>query len=122
MSFGYHLMADCAGCNVSTFTKENITAFVNALIPAIDMTAYGEPIIEHFATHNPAAGGYTMLQLIETSDITAHFVDANGEAYFDIFSCKDFDPKVAVDMIQHYFQPKAVKPNFIVRQAPEVTA
>jgi S-adenosylmethionine/arginine decarboxylase-like enzyme len=44
--------------------------------------------------------------LIETSNICAHFVDATGEVYLDIFSCKEFDPGVAAEVAGRYFSPQ----------------
>jgi S-adenosylmethionine/arginine decarboxylase-like enzyme len=61
--------------------------------------------------------GYTVVQLIETSNITAHFVEHTNDIYFDIFSCKSFAPKIAINLINEYFQPKNTKIRFIKRQA-----
>jgi S-adenosylmethionine/arginine decarboxylase-like enzyme len=73
------------------------------------MKAYGEPLLEHFAAHNPLAGGYSLVQLIETSDITAHFVDVTGDAYIDIFSCKKVDVAIAEKVVREYFSPQSVR-------------
>ncbi len=50
------------------------------------MGSYEEPVLEHFATHDLSKAGYSLVQLIETSPITGHFVDKNGDAYLDVFS------------------------------------
>ena len=97
--------------------KEHIKSFIQTLIKEIDMKAYGDPIIEHFATHDPSAGGYSLVQLIETSDITAHFVDLNGDAYFDIFSCKPYDVQVAEKVVKEFFHPQSVRKTYLERQA-----
>jgi S-adenosylmethionine/arginine decarboxylase-like enzyme len=55
--------------------------------------------------------------MIETSNISGHLVDSNGDAYIDIFSCKPVDIGVAEDMIRKYFNPKKVRVNFITRSA-----
>ena len=67
------------------------------------MVASGEPNIKHFATHNEDAAGYSLVQLIETSSITGHFVDKNGDCYIDIFSCKAFDIETAKSSRQRIF-------------------
>ena len=86
--WGYHLILDCKSGNLDQVSSaENIKLFVQELITAIDMVAYGDPVIEHFATHDKDAAGYSLVQLIETSSITGHFVDRNGDCYIDIFSC-----------------------------------
>jgi len=49
-----------------------------------------------------------LVQLIETSNICAHFVDATGEAYIDVFSCKDFDIDVVMETITEFFGPDSI--------------
>lgn len=116
--WGYHLILDCKGCDIDKITdRENLAHFVKTLVKKIDMVAYGEPIIQHFATHNPAAAGNSLVQLIETSAITGHFVDINGEAYLDIFSCKPFDIEVAKGVIQEFLNPEKMKLTYLTRQA-----
>ena len=55
--------------------------------------------------------------MIETSSITGHLVDINGDAYIDIFSCKPVDIGIAQDTIERYFKPSKVRVNFITRNA-----
>ena len=81
------------------------------------MIAFGEPKLHHFATHNKDAAGYSLVQLIETSSITGHFVDKNGDCYIDIFSCKDFDVEVAKKVVNKFFSPKKIKITYLNRQA-----
>ena len=116
--WGYHLILDCQACEIDTINnRDQILAFVNTLVKEIDMVAYGEPILERFATHDPKASGYSLVQLIETSSITAHFVDDNGDAYIDIFSCKNFDREKAIEVVKHFFRPQKVRQIFFIRQA-----
>jgi S-adenosylmethionine/arginine decarboxylase-like enzyme len=82
------------------------------------MVAYGEPQIVHFGTGNKA--GYTLVQLIETSNICGHFVEETNDMYLDVFSCKDFDPEVVKRVVSNYFHPTAQTSSFLVRQAPEL--
>jgi hypothetical protein len=56
-------------------------------------------------------------QMIETSSITGHFVDQNGDAYIDIFSCKPFSQETAMKVVQKFFNPKKIKPVYLTRQA-----
>jgi S-adenosylmethionine/arginine decarboxylase-like enzyme len=116
--WGYHLILDCKGCDKESVTSATqIESFVKELVLKIDMKAYGEPIIEHFAADNPEAAGYSLVQLIETSAITAHFVDANGDIYLDVFSCKRYDPELVIETLKKYFNPQNVRPIFVQRQA-----
>lgn len=116
--WGYHLILDCSSCDISCITsRDTLYQFIKTLVQEIDMKAYGEPLIEHFAEHDPEAAGYSLVQLIETSSITGHFVDKNGDAYIDIFSCKTFEVERAKSVVQKYLHPKKIRMTFIHRQA-----
>ena len=116
--WGYHLILDCKKCDFDKIRScTNIEAFVIKLVSEIDMIASGKPLIKHFATHNKDAEGYSLVQLIETSSITGHFVDQNGDAYLDIFSCKNFDTDKAKNVVEKFFKPESIKSTFLKRQA-----
>jgi S-adenosylmethionine/arginine decarboxylase-like enzyme len=44
-------------------------------------------------------------------------MELNGTAYFDVFSCREFDPKTVKRVIKDYFNPKKIKSKLIKRQA-----
>jgi len=116
--WGYHLILDCKACNIDRITSyDNIKSFITSLVSDIDMVVYGAPVIEHFATHDPMKAGYSLVQLIETSSITGHFVDLTGDAYIDIFSCKPYDIEVALDCVKSYFNPTTIRTTYLTRQA-----
>lgn len=116
--WGYHLILDCKFCKPGKLKDpENIKTFVKALVDGIDMVAYGEPTLAHFATHNENAAGYSLVQLIETSSITAHFAENIGELYLDIFSCKPFEIEDAKKIVKEYFAPESIKITYLTRQA-----
>jgi len=115
--FGKHLILDLGRC--CTFAVKNpemIRAFAKELVIKIDMVPYGEPQVIHFGKDRLA--GYTLLQLIETSNISAHFCDDTGDAYIDVFSCKHFHPKDVMSVVDKYFCPKTCRQVFIERKAP----
>ena len=116
--WGYHLILDCKGGDLDKVrSSKNIDQFVRALVTKIEMVACGEPKIEHFAANNPNAAGFSLVQLIETSSITGHFVDLNGDSYIDIFSCKSFDIEKVKEVVKQYFAPKQIKVTYLTRQA-----
>jgi S-adenosylmethionine decarboxylase len=116
--WGYHLILDCRGGQVDAVRdRPTILAWVRQLVERIDMRAYGEPVCEHFATHDRDAAGYSLVQLIETSSITGHFVDRTGDAYIDVFSCKYFDLETVRSLVDEYFRPAAVRVTYLTRQA-----
>ena len=47
-----------------------------------------------------------MVQLIETSLISAHFANLTNAVYLDVFSCKVYDPEVVQTFAQRYFEGK----------------
>jgi S-adenosylmethionine decarboxylase len=111
-------MMDCKNGNLEKVkSPNNIKSFVRELVKEIGMIACGDPKIEHFATHNKNAAGYSLVQLIETSSITGHFVDRNGDCYIDIFSCKAFDVETAKTVVNKFFSPKRIKVTYLTRQA-----
>ena len=83
------------------------------------MESWGEPLIQHFATHDSDKAGYSFCQMITTSAITGHLVDSNGNAFINIFSCKEFHSTDAVDVIKEYFNPQKISIEFIERWAPK---
>jgi len=115
MYWGYHLMLDCSGCK-NIDKRDVIYKFTKDLIERIDMTAHGEPIIEYLLPGDPKQG-YSLLQLITTSNIAGHFMELDGTAYFDVFSCKTFDIEIVKQVVHEYFQPGKMRVNFITRHA-----
>lgn len=67
------------------------------------MVPYGKPRVVMFGTGNKK--GYTLVQLIETSNITGHFVEETDDMYLDVFSCKTFDQEIVRDTVNYYFGP-----------------
>ena len=116
--WGYHLILDCQGCDYNEISsREHLAAFVKRLVKEIEMVAYGEPVLEHFATHDPEKAGFSLVQLIETSSITGHFVDKNGDAYLDIFSCKPFEIETVKRVVSEHLHPQKIKTFYLTRQA-----
>ena len=117
MAWGYHLILDCSGCNLEKIkSKSNIWAFVRTTIKRVNMKAHGDTIIENLlpGTDNE---GYSVLQMITTSNITAHFVNKTGDAYIDLFSCKEFEAEIVIATVKEFFSPTGIKLNSIERQA-----
>jgi S-adenosylmethionine decarboxylase len=115
-SFGMELILDLSGCSPeSVREKESIVGYAQELCKVIDMKAFGEPFVERFALDNKIAAGYSLVQLIETSSITAHFSEYWNKAYINIFSCKEFDPEAAAEFTKKHFSASEVKQTLLVR-------
>ena len=117
--WGQHLVIDAARCMPHKIRcSKNIYFFTKDLVKKIDMVAYGEPQIVMFGTGNKK--GYTLVQLIETSNICAHFVEETNDMYLDVFSCKEFNPHVVAGVIADYFKPDDITTRLLIRKAPEL--
>ena len=115
MAWGYHLVLDCyAGDKELVRSGTNIAAFAKALVKRIHMKAYGEPQVIHFGEDDKL--GYTLVQLIETSNITGHFCDDTGNFYLDVFSCKPYENAVVIETVKEFFSPKKIIDNYLERQ------
>ena len=100
LAWGLCISIDLHGCDSNLVqSKEAIRQFVIELCELIKMKRYGEPAIHWFGEGELA--GYTMVQLIETSSITAHFTDE--AVYLDLFSCKFYDPEAVLVFINKFF-------------------
>tara|TARA_A100001035_G_C27457503_1_gene353059 strand:- start:168 stop:527 length:360 start_codon:yes stop_codon:yes gene_type:complete len=118
MIWGYHLVLDCKQGNKEKITDPDVIKdFSKTLVKDIEMVAYGDPIVEHFATHDKEKAGWTLVQLIETSNICCHFVDISGDFYLDVFSCQTFDNNKVIELVNKFFQPVNIKERFIERNA-----
>ena len=118
--WGYHLAIDAAGPDLTAISNgQNITEFAKNLVKRIDMVAFGEPQVVRFGTGNKA--GYTLVQLIETSNICCHFVEDDGNGgtafYLDVFSCREFDPNVVIQCCEDFFGSTKNRTYNFVRQA-----
>jgi S-adenosylmethionine/arginine decarboxylase-like enzyme len=114
--WGHHLLLNARKCAPSTIrSKSLIEDFSHNLVKKIDMVAYGKPQVIMFGTGNKK--GYTLVQLIETSNITGHFVEETDDMYLDVFSCKEFDPKTVEEIVAWYFAPKNIDTKFVSRDA-----
>lgn len=115
MSWGYHLILDCKGCDLASInSKPHIAEFIKTLIKRVDMVAHGDPQIE-FLLPGTTNEGFSVLQMITTSNITAHFVNSTQEGYIDLFSCKQFNQTVAIETVKEYFLPGSIKVNYLER-------
>lgn len=112
--WGYHLVLNLSRCNPKYIRcANNVGAFSDILVKRIDMKAFGRPQIVHFGEADKA--GLTLVQLIETSNIMAHFSEDTNSAYIDVFSCKPYNPKIVEEIAKEYFQPQKIETTYLER-------
>lgn len=116
--WGYHLILDCSGCDQKLMSdRTNVDRWIRTLVRDIDMQPIGEPVIDYTAGEFPDKAGFTVVQIIVTSSIVAHFIDRDGHIYLDVFSCKTFDPEVVKRSMKEFFGCSAAREYFLTRQA-----
>lgn len=104
-AWGIDAGIDLHNCNPETIRDaEKIKAFVAELCEKINVKRFGDCQVVHFADHDENVAGFSMVQLIETSLVSAHFANKTNTTYLDVFSCKYFDPGVAAEYAKEFFE------------------
>lgn len=112
--YGQHLMLTATNCNERLLDCDSINAFIKVLVKEIDMVAYGEPLVARFGQGIEI--GISAVQLIETSAITLHTNDGCRDLYLDVFSCKEYDAGVVVEVVEAFFDPYSISFNEVFRK------
>lgn len=94
---------DIYECNPETIRDaDKIREFVARLCELIEMKRFGETQVVHFGEEERVAG-FSMVQLIETSLISAHFANLTNTVYLDVFSCKPYDLETVEEFAKEFF-------------------
>ena len=94
---------DIYQCNPETICDaDKIKQFVVELCDLIEMKRFQDTLVVNFGEDERVAG-FSMVQLIETSLISAHFANLTNATYLDVFSCKPYDPEVVADFAKNFF-------------------
>lgn len=113
--WGFELQIDAYCCNSEKIRDAKfIKQYVKDLCKLIDMKTFGKTIVVHFGEDEKVAG-YSMTQLIQTSLISGHFANLTNTAYINIFSCKKYDVKKAIDFTVNSFEAKKYKKHYTKR-------
>lgn len=118
-SYGQELILDLHNCDTTTFTRTSIRKYFDGLCKAINMKKcecyfwddYGVPTKEKQTQDHTT--GISAVQFILTSSIVIHTLSKMKRVYLNIFSCKDFDPKVAKQFSVDWFKG-TVKQNHVM--------
>lgn len=103
--WGTEVSIDLKDCNDCIRSAESIQTFVAKLCERLGVRAHGECILVRFGD-SPRVAGYSMVQLIDASLISGHFVEATNAAYINIFSCRPFKDLAAVEFASSWFGAK----------------
>ena len=119
--YGVELVLDLHGCDASTFNRASIRDYFERLCELIDMQRCelhfwdDEGLPEEERQTSPHTQGTSAVQFILTSSIVIHTLDQLGAVYVNIFSCKDFDPKVTEKFTIDWFGARECSARFIDR-------
>ena len=119
--YGYELIIDLHSCDVATFNRESLDGYFEKLCKAIDMQKceryfwddVGLP--EEDKQTSPHTKGSSAVQFILTSSIVIHTLDLLEAVYVNIFSCKEYDKDIALEITKEWFGAKECKSHFIER-------
>lgn len=116
--FGWSLAVDVYDCDVRLLEcAEHIERFsVELCDDVLEMRRFGPPLIEWFGTSSPKTAGYSLVQLIETSNVVAHFSGARRSAHFDVFSCQAFSPDAVEEFCRVQFRGGSTETTFLERR------
>ena len=112
--YGQHAMVTARGCNDNLLSIEKHYDFLQLLADEIDMVRYGAPIVARFG--GGIETGISGVQLIETSAIVIHTNDAHRDMYLDVFSCKSFEEKTVLRVLDDFFSPTSTDSEVIFRR------
>ena len=94
---------DIYNCNPDKIRDDKaIRKFVVELCDLIEMKRFGKTQVVHFG-EDERVEGYSMVQLIETSLISAHFANLTNTTYLDVFSCKPYDSEKVRNFAEKFF-------------------
>ena len=113
--WGYHLLVDASDCNHDIDDPKIVELFIRELVKKLKMKPIGQPMV--VKVNGEDGRGTTAVQIITTSTITFHGDDEKWSVYLDVFSCKEYEPKVALDLFNRYFKPKHIAYKWILRDA-----
>lgn len=121
-NYGQELILDLHRCNPDRFTREVIGEYFVSLCDLIDMERCDlhwwddRDLPEAEKETEPHLKGTSAIQFIRTSNVTIHTLDILKNVYVNVFSCKDFDPKIAKDFTAKWFEGEVVNYQVIVRK------
>jgi S-adenosylmethionine/arginine decarboxylase-like enzyme len=96
-----HLTVNAKIKNTKGIPKKRAESFIKELLEVAEMKALG-PLIWSDAADLDFPG-QSFVQMITTSHCSLHLFSDTNEIYFDLYSCKDFDQKKVISLIDSYF-------------------
>lgn len=115
--FGAHLMFDAYDCDSKVLDDANLLYdLLEDLAKKLRMRAMIKPYIVKTPGNNKRdPGGWSGFVLIEESHISFHTFVKRGFVTVDIYSCKKFNTKLAINYLKKFFKAKEIETIIEVR-------
>ncbi len=119
--YGVELILDLHDCDTATFNRASIGKYFEQLCELIDMKREelvfwdDTDVPEEERQTSPHTQGTSAVQFILTSSIVIHTLDQLSAVYVNMFSCKEFDPKLAERFTVEWFGAGDCSARFIER-------
>jgi S-adenosylmethionine/arginine decarboxylase-like enzyme len=118
--YGVELVIDLYECDYTIMnSNEKLHEFVKELLKVIDMKAFGEPWIPDFGYSLSKTAGPSLVQLIESSSITAHYSPHWRMICMNVFTCKSFDPEKTLKFVKEFFRAGRARA-FLLKRGPRI--
>lgn len=114
--YGMELIIDLHDCVLEGIvTREKLYEFFVTLCEKIDMKRHGDPLYWEDTSDIPHLRGISAMQFIETSTIVCHPLPMLKAVYINIFSCKAFDPAMALAFCMEFWRAKKEVHTIVIR-------
>lgn len=122
-AYGKELILDLHGCNVEKMSKENLEVLLKELCALTKMepvkTVFWDEDVDCLLPKDKFElehiKGFSVVQFISTSSIVVHTCEKLASVFVNLFTCKDFDEKVAEKFCVEFFGATKVKSTCLVR-------
>ena len=103
-NYGLEMIIDLKGCDLSDLSRKKLRGFFVKLCNLIKMKRHGEPVFWEDHSSIPHLRGVSGFQFIETSNVVCHPLPMLKAVYINIFSCKEFNTKIALSFCKKYWR------------------
>lgn len=104
VGFGQHLMVDGYGCSYNQLVDlDGIYEFLSRCPDVIRMTKIMPPYVFKYSGKVPQDWGLSGFVLIAESHISIHTFPEKAYLSLDVFSCKNFDHRQALEYATEHF-------------------
>jgi S-adenosylmethionine decarboxylase len=118
-----HLIFDGFGANHETLQSEDAIYRILDQYPSrIGMTKVAPPQVFRYVGSKPEDWGVSGFVVIAESHISIHTFPERRYANIDIFSCRDFDPELAIKELKQSFQFTDIRTHLLMRGLQDAPA